>query len=480
MAMMRDCLRAALPIAALLALVASGAAAKDTPCTDGVDCLCDRLANPADPLYDPNVVFCEDFEDPRLNNGDQLVPGVDGPADGWADKYGPPSNGCLDASQPAGQGLRDEGAEGTHPWSCFNIVQEGACEVGSDCVFDGTSSLGHRMRPGATQGIFGRASLTRPATNFGLTMVWKLSDNYVTPKERADRVAQKSNEFGAYDHCILGCSVNNAGNPDYPFAATLKPFSRNPGGRALMGNLEWDGSAGLRFGPTQSDYDFERDWGKGRWACVQMQWTGWGTSNASAKYWINGRPVLELAGIDMTALAGNRDAGGLRGFAFNNYYNNGYPGPSIAYRLEDNIVIRDGPPASCATIGFDSANATIDAPLEPSDEGNSPPPAEEPPPAEPPGLTVSALLDFEGGVSANLTGGMGPYQVLVDCQNDGSWDLIWDSNATTYSGTCPSPVSSAKVWAWDKGAGTTTFVTVVPGDSASIPVGPPGRPVLLQ
>ncbi|MEK7201843.1 MAG: Ig-like domain-containing protein, partial [Patescibacteria group bacterium] len=32
------------------------------PCTDGVDCYCDRVRNISNPIYDPNLRLCEDFE----------------------------------------------------------------------------------------------------------------------------------------------------------------------------------------------------------------------------------------------------------------------------------------------------------------------------------------------------------------------------------------------------------------------------------
>ncbi len=37
-------------------------------CTDGVDCYCDRVRNPADALYDPLMLICEDFEAVTLHD----------------------------------------------------------------------------------------------------------------------------------------------------------------------------------------------------------------------------------------------------------------------------------------------------------------------------------------------------------------------------------------------------------------------------
>lgn len=331
--------------------------AKDAPCTDGVNCLCDRISVPSDPLYTPGVLFCEDFEDPVLDNGSRYMRGVDGRADGWARKYGPGSDDCIDVGVPSGLEQRDEGMEGTQAFSCFNVVQESRCEVGTDCVFEGTSSLAHRLRPGHTGGIVGLGTFSQTfLRDFGATMAVKVSTNYASPKEPGNGPAHKMNEWGEGFQCIMGCATNNAGNPSWPFAAGLKDFTANPGGTLLRGVGEWDGVSGYRFGPTHTDYDFDRDFGKGVWGCLKMQWTGWGTSNAEATYWFNDNEIVHLTNFDMHTLIDN--AAGIRSFVFNDYFNgsdgigSGYTGSSLAYRIEDNLVITSGAPASCAKIGF--------------------------------------------------------------------------------------------------------------------------------
>ena len=325
-------------------------------CDDGVDCYCDRVHDPEDALYNPGVIFCEDFEDPRLNDGDDSVPGVADSGDGWADKYPGQVDGCLDGSQPRGQGLKDEGAEGTNAWSCVNVVQEGACETGDDCVFDGDNALAHRAIPGKKNGITGRASFSGGYTNdFSVTMAIKYTDNFVLPKDGGG-VANKTNEFGEARTCILGCSVSNVSS-DTPFGATLKAFRLpdgphpGPGGTVHQGQFNYQ-DGGWRFGPDNEDYDFHRDWGLGNWACFQMQWTGYGTSNASGTYWINGQQVFHASDLDLFDLPRDGGGRGINQFEWNNYYNGGYSGSTIASRLEDNIVITNGTPVSCEAIGF--------------------------------------------------------------------------------------------------------------------------------
>lgn len=362
-----------LVVVALTLVARTLAYAKDTACTDGQNCLCDRLKKTGDALYDPTVLFCEDFEDPALNDGSALVYndsyvsqyGSDARwGDGWARKYGAPTSECMSQSLPGGLGIKQRGAEGTHAWSCVNVVQETACEVESDCVFEGTSSLGFRMVRNKTNGIVGRAQFSpSDIRNFSVTIAMKVTTNYVSPKDSGSNgPAHKTDEWGYNDNCIMGCSTSNAGNPAWPFAAALKTFSSNPGGSVMRGVGEWDGVSGYRYGPTSTDYNFNTMWGKGNWGCLQMKWTGWGTSSAEAFYWFNGQEIIHLKNLDMRTLAGNSN--GLRDFAFNAYYNgadglgSGYTGPSTAYRLEDNIVVTSGPPVACSSIGFGTVPPT--------------------------------------------------------------------------------------------------------------------------
>ena len=350
-------------LAGMILLLGFEAQAKDTACTYGQNCLCDRLKKTSDPLYNPNVIFCEDFENPVLNNGDSYQRGVNGKGDGWATKYGPPSDGCLDLSQPAGQGLRDEGAEGTQSWSCFNVVQENVCEVESDCVFEGTSSLAFKFKPNNTGGIIGRGNFTGGNTrDIGITIAMKVTRNFISPKDPGNNgPGAKTNEWGNLDQCIMGCSTFNAGNPSFPFAAGMKTFTSNPNPVVLRGQGEWDGVSGYRFGPKSADYDFTRDWGKGNWGCLQIKWTGWGTSAAEGTYWFNGKEIISMKNFNMSTLKDNQS--GIAGFSFNSYFNgadgtgSGYTGTSMAYRIEDNLVVTRGNPVSCEAVGFSASGA---------------------------------------------------------------------------------------------------------------------------
>ena len=142
-------------------------------CTDGVDCLCDNLANTQDPLYRADLVRCDDFEHPNLRQYGST------PQE-WHNLYFVGSDGC---NEDTGGGVKT--AMGKSGSACIDIVDEttptfsdGGCGVTgeTDCVFDGTYSLGHILRPGSTGGITGDSGFNNGWTGgvqstFGMTYV---------------------------------------------------------------------------------------------------------------------------------------------------------------------------------------------------------------------------------------------------------------------------------------------------------------------
>lgn len=327
---------------AVIALVLSSTSvqAKDEACTYGVNCYCDRVKNPSDSLYDPKALFCEDFENPSFNDG--------GP--GWTASYPGIVDGCMESRTAYPRGV-----EGTCPTCCINIVQESKCEASgeNDCVFQGSQAMGHRLPPGRTGGIVGDGGkAVWPTTRtFGVTYLVRYSSNYVDPS-----VAQKTNEFGDGRHCILGCSTHNAGR-NVPFSASLFSNFQNGktgfdiGGSVVKGQIA-KLDIGWAVGPNVSDYEWRNTHGPGKWMCHQMHWKNWGTSNATLRFWINGNVVIHVTNMNM---AGNlsADSEGVNKFVWNNYYNGGYPGSTIAYRYEDNIHVTGGDePIPCAAVGF--------------------------------------------------------------------------------------------------------------------------------
>lgn len=302
-------------------------------CTDGVDCPCDRLADPADPLYDAELLFCEDFEDLALDDGGK----------GWSDLYGPTNNGCL----INGPDWNTNGSiEGTCDTCCVNIVQPDACEASGedDCVFHGGQSLGHRLQQGRTGGIVGNASFTQ-TRRFGVTYALKFSSNFMDPSP-----AMKTNEFGNGLHCILGCSTNNNFGRNVPFQSVILGTAMSAGGTASIGQAA-PNDGFYNFSPNNADYEWRTTHGPGDWVCHQLHFDNWGLSDATIRYWIDGQQVVNVEQVDLTSLT--QDADGIGSFAWNHYYNDGYVSSDVAYRYEDNFVITGGPePVPCGAIGF--------------------------------------------------------------------------------------------------------------------------------
>ena len=303
-------------------------------CTDGVDCPCDRLSDPSDPLYDADLLFCEDFESLALDDGGK----------GWSDLYGPPSNGCF----VNGEDWNTNGTiEGTCDTCCINIVQEGNCEVGGedDCVFHGGQALGHRLEPGRTGGIVGGAAFDRTTRRFGVTYALRYSPNFVDPSP-----AMKTNEFGDGLHCILGCATSNNFGRNVPFQGVILGTSASAGGSASVGQAA-PNDGFYNFSPAPEDYEWRVTHGPGQWVCHQLHFDNWGLPGATVRYWIDGQLVTHVEGVDLSVLLDDTD--GIGSFAWNHYYNDGYAGPDIAYRFEDNFVVTAAPdPVPCSAIGF--------------------------------------------------------------------------------------------------------------------------------
>ena len=339
--------------------------AKDEACTDGVDCLCDLFSG------DPDIVFCEDFENPNLPNA---ADGPDGQG-GWHNIYGSGSSGCLYNPNPgSGTGYTRFGRTNS-PQCCLDTVQEGNCDpVGqTDCVFQGTSALAHRAVPGKTGGKTGADGWTGGSQRrFGYTMAVKWSDNYVTPGNGGlTGVAHKMNEFGSQDSPLLGAVSHDRDNP-YGMSV-LKMFAPDGAWTNVQGTAyNIDGGNKWWMAHDQTKYRWESgtpaevNAAPGEWICMQIHWNNWGLSNGHIRAWMNGVKTQEISNINMTNMT--TGGGGVGSFVFNNYYNGnacggecrtGYPitSPSGA-RLEDNIIVTKGPePVPCEDIGFNGISA---------------------------------------------------------------------------------------------------------------------------
>lgn len=340
-------------------------------CTDDSTCLCDTIT-----ASYPDVFFCEDFELPTLANT------VDS-QNGWHTLYteggirGTDNNCLIDDSDPAtfrAGFLGDAEAEAAGQ-ACMAHSYEGNCEVAgeTDCVENGsggTYSLGHRMQPGRTQGITGRAPWGTTAPRFGVTMLMKYSSNMVLPDGNPTGAgpAFKHNEFGRGDHAIMGfvgyanggLAIRNA-----PFAAGIWTEFGTSTPSMTKGQAETvfiDGAGDYTYYSAVSpDYSSSSDFGLGNWGCFQYHVDSIGSSAATIRFWFNEALILQGT-FDLDDLDGPFDAdeAGFDRHAWNNYYNgpsiidvdgDGYPGSTVAYRWEDNVVITSAAePVPCGAI----------------------------------------------------------------------------------------------------------------------------------
>ena len=348
-------------------------------CTDGVDCLCDRISNPSDPIYDPNVIFCEDWEkgtsyfnyEKTCSEGNSEVSVAR--SSGWFVDYGNggTDNSCICAGPNGVIGGGDDFFSNnfTDPVSCVAVVDEPNCGVGGlqneDCVFNGNYSLASKFEPTSQKGKHGVVNWTQ-TTQLGVTMAIRYSSNFVNPTTPV-----KTDEFTPGDVCWWGCNTDNTSDattvsPD-PLPALSQVLHKhwsmglNIGscdGGSCFGTLlkgaqyETATAAGELFlAPLASDYTSSDD-PLGKWACWQLHITNIGTANSTVRRWYNGNLVIHVQNVNTSTLRSGANSG-IDGFVFNHYFNGGYIGSDRAYRYEDEIVVTTGPePVPCSAIGF--------------------------------------------------------------------------------------------------------------------------------
>jgi hypothetical protein len=185
------------------------------------------------------------------------------------------------------------------------------------------------------------------------------------------------NEFGAGRHALMGATLSSgSAGANHPFAGGI--FNTGTPSPSMVLGLSSvpSGLPGFTyFSPDRSRYQWGTTNKLDQWGCFQMHWDGWGTSNTRFRYWFNGAPIIEGRMNSSTMYQGN-DANGLGSIVWNNYYNgadgigSGYPGSTVAYRYEDNVIVTDGTePISCAAIGAGSSST----PPPPTSQAPSPP-----------------------------------------------------------------------------------------------------------
>ena len=369
-----------------------------TQCVDGVDCRCDQLVQ----TYGSDIVFCEDFENPTLGNpgvwqttgggwGGQAYSGINMWCKGLVDQIPRNATSIPDNDMTNNNGcvyLLERGDASSQPG-------DGPSETGiplADQTFDGNTTLMQTVRPPdpgftvtATDGsvwalqqpggFHGNAGLDRLVTSFGIT-----SARYTATGITAGSVAWKGNQYTPANAALTG-TYNTTSCSPYPtgIGTNLEPYSgtmwkfdsSDPNDQTMTNNVGSSCSTGttIKTVPAEQATPLAP---RGEWVCQQVQYENWGQTNGRVRHWIDGQLVIDTD-IDLSTVDNSwieTDGTGLLNFKWNNYWNGnslggpsiwdgvlgsknqGYGGTNWSGRLQDNLVIKEGAPVSCAEIGF--------------------------------------------------------------------------------------------------------------------------------
>ena len=393
-------------------LLAAGDAFAGGPCTDGVDCYCDKVTNPSNPSYDPSVILCEDFEAPQLwdqQNASQYVgrgapnygpwyDGVNYRGDNsyWTRKLGQSVSSCAySSSDPAPtSGMRcnyqtcgTAGSDGAgNAYSirpsaeCIVIYQNGESGLqggysANGDVFDGTAYLGMKNKPGTDAGFLFVKGLSPAVTEVGITEAIALSPGFRTSGVLSQALKRDEwggpNGFGQFWY--IGGQSNVPNYRDrFPFAAFLwtkggsSCFNNLGKVRALVGEVMCNGDQtygtnnALIYSPGPS-WSAAQSMPDGRWHCVQAHIRGLGTTNVRVTVSLNGTKVIDLDGIDGPAMLHDQSWTEWGFDTYSNQYASTTSGQPVTH-YRDNFHARRGPPVSCSQIGHVASGGTTTPP----------------------------------------------------------------------------------------------------------------------
>lgn len=366
----------------VLLMVLFGAGVSDAAtCTAGSTCYCDKVKNVADPIYDPNLLSCEDFDNPRLrqNTGfgggspfygpmydDTGQTGNRGVNSYWARKYGNGVDSTLWTSgQPSSPSLGVACGfalcAGTKFWTVDDIWQANSynpdaaifasagdftSEVGTlsaptynaggiTGVFSGNASFGYRISAGNTVGIMGQSDWGSIKTRIGVTYAIGYSTNIIPYGGTRSILAQALKHEEWYDtdnpfnwefSMIGGQQDGLASSNGDAFPFTTFMFAGAGGSSACTTALA---GATVNKGTASCD-------GSGnlllRANVSEYKWSRdfplgtwgciqhdftWSGGNFSRKSWFNGTLVIDISGFATTALKNQ----GYKGYKWNDYAN---------------------------------------------------------------------------------------------------------------------------------------------------------------
>ena len=352
------------------------------PCTAGVDCYCDKV-RPGGSLYDPSLLFCEDWEAPTLHddvgvgNGapyygpwydDTGFPGARGYNSYLNRKYGTAASSQCNwqSGQPASP---TRGHTCTFPqcfdgaWSIGDQWQANSTTNGAACVFipkngefnaeisdltsptntvggvagvfDGKQSFAHRVAPNISGGVGGNVSWSA-ATTFGVTMALAYPIN--SDRSGIWRGPWKHNEWisvdrpggnPSWDGIFLFHNVTSRSEQD-PF---YRMFVFNNGDTETTCQAKLNAatktvgdflcnSVSFQFGADPAVYVRSRDWPDGTWGCVQGYYQTLG-ARSSIQVWFTTSSGVQKKIIDISNmdLSGTTAKSGYSGLFINSYAN---------------------------------------------------------------------------------------------------------------------------------------------------------------
>lgn len=367
-------------------------------CTDGVDCYCDTAAYASDSLG----LACLDFEADALyldwySTGGQT--GNRGAGGYWTQNYGSFQGGQFKSTDPtprvgsactfsacsgnkseycsAEQGnlVDGQGADcfgpGMNTGACVDIQRGGDVfyEIpsltltggfGTDAsIGSGNAHFAERVPAGSTCGNTGRKTFTA-STEVGVTQLLGFSSNLdatgiFATYWKGSEWASAANAGTLSEHWYTGRG-NNGGASQLPF----RPFMFTTGSSAcqtalnsatvVLGTASCQGIA-LYYAAATSVYSQTRDFPWGTWKCVQAHISGLNSSNVTIKIWLEGTLIFHITGFDGSALENKN----YQNVTFDSYANananQGVPATTqTAFRYNDNIHIRNGPPVACSVV----------------------------------------------------------------------------------------------------------------------------------
>lgn len=242
-----------------------------------------------------------------------------------------------------------------------------AADVGS-----GDQHLAQRVASGSVSGKTGRVAFSGGQyTEIGMTKAHAYSSNMGSislcdDPWKHDEFESNNSDPGGY---IENFGVGNTGIRGYDGSTCGAGFPYSPimfhdGNEAAcdaaaaaatvtVGSIDCN-SAALRIGAGSGVYTQSTDFPFGTWACMRAHVKGMNSTNMEYRIWHGDTLIFEMTGFDGTVLKNP----GYRAFEFNSYANANQglgedASTATGFRYVDNyIIVANGPPVSCATIGF--------------------------------------------------------------------------------------------------------------------------------